>query len=180
MVPPRGKSDAPGAVAPCMSQTSQDAGRPASDLGSTSPDDYLPERSEWVAEQLGAIDAAGDTRAASIQGRPIVVVTMRGARSGLLRRVPLMRVEHEGTYLAVASKGGAPEHPAWFYNLRAGGDVLVQDGTEQHVRRSRLLEDGPERDAWWERAVAAFPSYADYQEKTERQIPVFALEPHGA
>ncbi|HSP59988.1 MAG TPA: nitroreductase/quinone reductase family protein [Ornithinimicrobium sp.] len=101
---------------------------------------------------------------------------MRGARSGMLRRVPLMRVEHEGDYLAVASKGGAPEHPAWFHNLRAHQDVLVHDGTGQHVRRARLLEEGPEREAWWDRAVAAFPSYADYQERTARTIPVFVLE----
>ncbi|MFK5635834.1 nitroreductase family deazaflavin-dependent oxidoreductase [Ornithinimicrobium sp. LYQ103] len=137
---------------------------------------YLPEKSGWVAEQLTKIDAARDTGAVDVQGRPVVVVTMRGARSGLLRRVPLMRVEHDGSYLAVASKGGAPEHPVWFHNLRADGEVLVQDGRQQHVLRARLLEDGPERDAWWVRAVEAFPSYGDYQEKTERQIPVFVLE----
>lgn len=137
----------------------------------------MPERTGWVAQQLAAIDAAGDTSAVSVQGRPVVVVTMRGARSGLLRRVPVMRVEHEGSYLAVASKGGAPEHPVWFHNLRAHGDVLVQDGPHQHVRRARLLEDGPEREAWWARAVEAFPAYAEYQARTERLIPVFVLEP---
>lgn len=137
---------------------------------------YLPEKQGWVADQLSAIDAAGTTDAASVQGRPVVVVTMRGARSGQLRRVPLMRVEHDGSYLAVASKGGAPEHPQWFHNITAHSDVLVQDGTTQHALRARLLEDGPEREAWWERAVAAFPSYADYQDKTDRQIPVFVLE----
>lgn len=138
---------------------------------------YLPEKSGWVADQLAQIDAAGDTSAATVKGMPVVVVTMRGVRSGMLRRVPVMRVEHEGTYAAVASKGGAPEHPHWFHNLKGGGDVLVQDGTTQEVRRVRMLEDGPERDTWWERAVAAFPPYADYQEKTDRQIPVFLLEP---
>ncbi|MGC5584863.1 nitroreductase family deazaflavin-dependent oxidoreductase [Ornithinimicrobium sp. W1679] len=137
---------------------------------------YLPERSTWVARQLAEIDESGDTRSVQVQGRPVVVVTMRGARSGMLRRVPLMRVEHDGDYLAVASKGGAPEHPQWFHNLRAHADVLVHDGTEQHVRSARLLEEGPERDAWWERAVAAFPSYADYQVRTDRTIPVFVLE----
>lgn len=140
------------------------------------PAAYLPERSAWVARQLEAIDEAGTTRAVAVQGRPVVVVTMRGARSGLLRRVPLMRVEHGGDYLAVASKGGAPEHPVWFHNLRAHQDVLVHDSTEQHVRRARLLEEGAEREAWWERAVAAFPSYADYQASTDRTIPVFVLE----
>ncbi|MFX0539601.1 nitroreductase/quinone reductase family protein [Ornithinimicrobium sp. Y1847] len=152
--------------------------RPLRDeVAAADPASYLSEKSGWVANQLAAIDAAGDTGAVDIQGRPVMVVTMRGARSAMLRRVPLMRVEHEGTYAAVASKGGAPDHPAWFHNLIKGGEVLVQDGAEQHLRRVRLLEDGPERDAWWERSVAAFPSYADYQEKTDRQIPVFLLEP---
>ncbi|AXH95308.1 nitroreductase family deazaflavin-dependent oxidoreductase [Ornithinimicrobium avium] len=139
----------------------------------------MTEKSGWVARQLASIDAAGDTGAVSVQGRPVVVVTMRGARSGQLRRVPLMRVEHEGTYLAVASKGGSPKDPVWVHNLRADSEVLVQDGTDQQVRRARLLEDGAERDAWWSRAVEAFPSYADYQEKTDRQIPVFILERTG-
>lgn len=167
------------AVAPAMVTSPEPARRSAPDLRTSSDEAFLPERSRWVARQLAQIDAAGDTRAASIQGRPIVVVTMRGARTGLLRRVPLMRVEHEGSYLAVASKGGAREHPAWFHNLRAEGEVLVQDGIEQHVRRARLLEEGPEREAWWERAVRAFPPYAEYQEKTERRIPLFALEPRA-
>lgn len=147
---------------------------------STPQDDqpaYLPEKRGWVADQLAAIDAAQDTGAVDVMGRPVVVVTMRGARSGMLRRVPLMRVEHDGTYAAVASKGGHPEHPAWFHNLRGGGEVLVQDGTAQHPRTVRLLDPGAERDSWWERAVEAFPSYADYQDRTERLIPVFLLEP---
>lgn len=141
------------------------------------PSAYLEEKTGWVARQLAAIDAARDTSVVHVQDRPVVVLTMRGARSGMLRRVPVMRVEHEGTYAAVASKGGAPEHPAWFHNLVRGGDVLVQDGTEQAVHRVRLLDDGPERDAWWELAVAAYPPYADYQTRTERLIPVFLLEP---
>lgn len=138
---------------------------------------YLPERTDWVADQLARIDRTGDTGAVAVQGRQVVVVTMRGARSGMLRRVPVMRVEHEGTYAAVASKGGAEHDPVWAHNLRADGEVLVQDGTEQVVRRARLLPQGPERDAWWRRSVEAFPPYADYQEKTQRQIPVFLLEP---
>ena len=158
---------------------STDETQPTHDLADAAigdPAAYLPEKSGWVADQLKAIDAAGDTRAADIQGRSIVVITMRGARSGMLRRVPLMRVEHGGSYLAVASKGGAPEHPAWFHNLVKNRDVLVQDGTSQQPMRARLLEDGEERESWWERAVRAFPPYADYQEKTDRQIPVFVLE----
>ena len=141
------------------------------------PQTFMSENTGWVARQLAKIDEAGDTAAVDVQGRPVVVVTMRGARSGQLRRVPVMRVEHDGTYAAVASKGGAPQHPVWFHNLRADGEVLVQDGSEQPVRHARLLEDGPERDAWWERCVAAFPPYADYQERCERLIPVFLLEP---
>lgn len=141
------------------------------------PTAYLPEKSEWVASQLRDIDAAGDTAAATIQDRPVMVLTMRGARSGMLRRVPLMRVEHDGSYLAVASKGGASDHPAWYHNIAKNPDVLVQDGTSQQLMRARELEDGAERDEWWERAVVAFPSYADYQQKTDRFIPVFVLEP---
>ncbi|WP_149814667.1 nitroreductase family deazaflavin-dependent oxidoreductase [Serinicoccus marinus] len=143
------------------------------------PAAYLPEKSDWVATQLRDIDAAGDTAAATIQDRPVVVITMRGARSGMLRRVPLMRVEHEGSYLAVASKGGAPEHPAWYYNVAKNPDVLVQDGASQQALRGARARRGRERDAWWERAVQTFPSYADYQEKTDRLIPVFVLEPLG-
>ncbi|WP_151523608.1 nitroreductase family deazaflavin-dependent oxidoreductase [Serinicoccus kebangsaanensis] len=156
---------------------------PAHDLADAAigdPTAYLPEKSDWVADQLRAIDAAGDTRAASIQDRSVVVITMRGARSGMLRRVPLMRVEHDGAYLAVASKGGAPENPAWFHNIVKNPDVLVQDGTSQQPLRARMLEEGEERDAWWNRAVEAFPSYADYQTKTDRLIPVFVLEKPAA
>lgn len=141
------------------------------------PDAYLPQVSEGVARQLADIDRAGSTDAASIQNRPIVVITMRGARSGMLRRVPLMRVEHDGRYLAVASKGGHPTHPTWFHNITAHPDVLVQDGADQHPLRARLLEDGPERQEWWERAVADFPPYADYQARAGRTIPIFVLEP---
>lgn len=138
---------------------------------------FLPEKRSGVARQLSAIDEAGTTEVAQIQGRPIVVVTMRGARSNQLRRVPVMRVEHDGVYAAIASKGGAPEHPHWFHNLTVHRDVLVQDGATQHPRRARLLEAGPERDAWWKRAVDAFPPYADYQQAADRLIPVFLLEP---
>ncbi|PZU40777.1 MAG: hypothetical protein DI571_13380, partial [Arsenicicoccus sp.] len=155
---------------------SMDDNQPQHDLRDAAigdPTAYLPEKSEWVEKQLRDIDAAGTTDAATIQDRPVMVVTMRGARSGMLRRVPLMRVEHDGAYLAVASKGGAPEHPAWYHNIVKNRDVLVQDGTSQQALRARELADGPERDAWWQRAVAAFPSYADYQEKTDRLIPVF-------
>lgn len=141
------------------------------------PEAYLPLASEGVARQLADIDRAGTTDAASIQNRPIVVITMRGARTGMLRRVPLMRVEHDGRYLAVASKGGHPTHPTWFHNVSAHRDVLVQDGADQFPLRARLLGDGPERQEWWDRAVTAFPPYAEYQERADRTIPLFVLEP---
>jgi deazaflavin-dependent oxidoreductase (nitroreductase family) len=139
---------------------------------------YLPPATSWVRDQLEQVDATGDTRAVDVRGRPVMVLTMRGRRTGALRRVPLMRVEHDGVYAAVASKGGAPEHPEWYHNLMADASVEVHDGTEHHRTRARLIE-GVERDQWWPRCVAAFPDYADYQERTDREIPVFVLEPVG-
>ncbi len=138
--------------------------------------DYAPSPTGWVREQVEAIEAAGDTRVAQVQGRPIVMLTMRGATSGKIRKVPLMRVEHEGRYLAVASRGGAPEHPKWYGNLIANPDIELQDGTTTVPMRARELE-GQVRYEWWVRAVEAFPPYADYQVKTQRQIPVLILEP---
>lgn len=129
----------------------------------------------WVREQLARIEAAGTTEVAQVMDRPVVVVTMRGARSGRLRPVPLMRVEHDGEYLAVASKGGAPTDPVWVRNIEAHPEVGVHDGTEHHARTARRLE-GQERRVWWERAVRAYPPYADYQERTDREIPVYVLE----
>lgn len=158
------------------SDTASGEAAPALTTEETQGASYLPEKQGWVARHLAAIDQAGTTDVAQIQKRPIIVVTMRGARSGQLRRVPVMRVEHDGSYLAVASKGGAPEHPHWYHNLMAHQDVLVQDGTVQRPMKARLLEEGPEREAWWERATAAFPPYVDYQERAGRQIPVFVLE----
>jgi deazaflavin-dependent oxidoreductase (nitroreductase family) len=107
---------------------------------------------------------------------PVVVVTSRGARSGKIRKTPLMRVEHEGSYALVASKGGAPEHPVWYYNLEKHPRIELQDGPTKQIYNTREIS-GEEKAAWWERAVAAFPDYADYQKKTDRQIPVFVAEP---
>lgn len=137
---------------------------------------YAQETSPWVKQQLETIDETGTTDSVDVQGRPVMVVTVTGRRTGLLRRVPLMRVEHDGVYLAVASKGGHPEHPAWYHSIVANPEVSVQDGS-RHLTglRARRVE-GAERQEWWERAVAAFPSYADYQEKTDREIPLFVLE----
>jgi deazaflavin-dependent oxidoreductase (nitroreductase family) len=108
-------------------------------------------------------------------GLPIVVITSRGAKSGNLRKNPVMRVEHDGVYAAVASKGGAPEHPEWYYNLVADPQVDLQDGPEPASYVARIAS-GQERAEWWARAVAAFPNYAEYQTKTDREIPVFLLE----
>lgn len=142
----------------------------------TSPSDYRPSPSRWVRSQVEEIERTGTTASVHIQHRPVVLLTMTGARSGALRKVPLMRVEHDGVYAAVASLGGAPSHPQWFFNLRAQPDILLQDGIDTWPVRARELE-GTERDEWWQRCVAAFPPYADYQRKTDRVIPVFVLEP---
>jgi len=141
-------------------------------------DDYIPSPSAWVREQVETIEATGDTRSVSVMDRPVVMLTMRGRRTGGLRKVPLMRVEHEGVYAAVASKGGAPEHPVWYRNLLAHPRVTLQDGTASHTAVAREVT-GEERALWWERCVAAYPPYAEYQERTERLIPLFVLEPEG-
>lgn len=141
----------------------------------TTSENYLPSPAKWVRDQVAEIERTGTTTSVHIQDRPVVLLTMTGARSGAVRKVPLMRVEHEGQYAAVASQGGAPEHPQWFHNLVAHPDIDLQDGTETSLVRARELE-GDERDAWWPRCVAAFPPYAEYQTKTGRLIPVFVLE----
>lgn len=130
----------------------------------------------WQADQLAEIDRTGDTRSVGIMDRQVVVLTIRGVKSGKLLRVPLMRVEHDGAYAAVASKGGAPEHPKWYHSLVANPLIEIQDGTTSADYVARELT-GAEREEWWARCVAAFPPYAEYQEKTERTIPVFACEP---
>ena len=131
----------------------------------------------WVREQTEKILETGTTTSVDHpSGRPIVLVTIRGARSGKLRYTPLMRVEHDGRYAVVASKGGSPEHPVWYHNLLANPHVELQDGTVTREFDARELT-GDERREWWERSVAAFPPYAEYQKKTERLIPVFVLGP---
>lgn len=130
----------------------------------------------WVADQLAAIDKAGDTRAADIQGMSIIVYTVRGKRSGKLRRVPLMRVTDGAAYAAVASKGGTPENPAWYYSMKANPRVDLQDGTQTRPFLVRELS-GDERETWWQRCVQTFPPYAEYQANTDRQIPVLLAEP---
>jgi deazaflavin-dependent oxidoreductase (nitroreductase family) len=136
--------------------------------------EYEPSALDWVREQVAAYEASGGTQANTLRdtGIPVIVVTMKGARSGKVRKIALMRVEHDGEYALVASKGGAPQHPDWYHNLVANPDVVqIQDGPEPFDVTVREV-DGDERAAWWERAVAVFPNYADYQANTDRQIPV--------
>ncbi|MET9021880.1 nitroreductase family deazaflavin-dependent oxidoreductase [Actinopolymorpha sp. NPDC004070] len=132
--------------------------------------------SGWVREQTEKIFETGTTDSVDIKGRQVILLTTRGARTGKLRKVPLMRVEHEGVYAIVASLGGAPKHPVWYYNVTADPHVELQDGTTTKAYVAREVT-GEEKAIWWDRAVAAYPDYADYQKKTDRQIPVFVLEP---
>ncbi|WP_086664794.1 nitroreductase family deazaflavin-dependent oxidoreductase [Lentzea kentuckyensis] len=131
---------------------------------------------EWVQNQTKKILETGTTEGIKVLGKPIVLLTVRGAKSGKLRYTPVMRVEHDGSYAVVASKGGAPEHPTWYHNIKANPEIVLQDATVTKDYVAREV-DGAERAEWWERAVAAYPSYAEYQEKTDRQIPVFVLDP---
>ncbi len=140
--------------------------------------EYEPSPTQWVRDQVEAYEATGGREANVLRGRadwPIVVITSRGVKSGKLRKNPVMRVEHDGVYAAVASYGGSPADPTWVANFRADPHVELQDGPEPHDYVAREIE-GEERAEWWERAVAAYSPYADYQEKTERLIPVFLLE----
>ena len=138
--------------------------------------DYEPSPEAWVREQVEAYEASGGTEKTTLRGVPVVVVTSVGAKSGNLRKNPVMRVEHDGVYALVASKGGAPTHPVWYHNLRAEPRIEFQDGPDRGDYVVRLAE-GDERAQWWERAVAVWPAYADYQTKTDREIPVFLAEP---
>jgi len=130
---------------------------------------------DWVSDQVAAYEGSGGTEANTLMdtGMPIIIVTSIGNKTGKVRKTPLMKVEHDGEYALVASVGGAPKHPVWYWNLKADPtSILVQDGPEPFAVDVREL-DGDERGVWWERAVAAYPPYAEYQERTERVIPVF-------
>lgn len=139
--------------------------------------EYAPSTSAWAREQAELIEASGGTDGLTLRdtGLPVIVLTTVGAKSGKLRKTALMRVEHEGVYAVVASRGGSPQHPQWYWNLVAHPLVELQDATEKHDYRAREVH-GAEREQWWERSVAAYPPYADYQANTERIIPVFVLE----
>jgi F420H(2)-dependent quinone reductase len=138
--------------------------------------EYEPSTSDWAREQTELFDQSGGTEGNTLRGMPIIVMTSVGARSGKLRKTPLMRVEQDGEYAVVASLGGAPKHPVWYHNLKQNPHVELQDGP---VKRDYLAREvtGDEKATWWERAVAAYPDYADYQKKTTREIPVFVLTP---
>lgn len=138
--------------------------------------EYAPSTFDWVADQVSRYEASGGTEGTEIHGYPCVVLTTRGAKTGAVRKSPVIRVEDGGTYLAVASLGGAPNNPSWYHNLRANPQVQVQDGPQVGEYTARLAE-GDERARWWDFAVSTFPQYAEYQTKTDRVIPVFVLEP---
>jgi deazaflavin-dependent oxidoreductase (nitroreductase family) len=138
--------------------------------------EYLPSTSEWARQQAEAFEASGGQEAAELRGVPIIVLTTVGAKTGGLRKTALMRVEHDGKYAVVASKGGAPEHPAWFYNLVKNPRVALQDGDVKKEYDAHQAE-GAEREEWWGYATEVWPDYDEYQKKTERRIEVFVLEP---
>ena len=136
---------------------------------------YVPSKTQWVRENVEEYESSGGTRGTELNGFPVVVITSVGAKSGNLRKNPVMRVERDGAYLAVASKGGAADDPIWADNFRQHPEVDLQDKTEKHTYRVREL-DGAEYDDWWEHAVATWSTYADYKKKTDRKIPLFLLE----
>ncbi len=138
--------------------------------------EYEPSSARWARDQAELYEATNGEKGGSLRGRPVIVLTSVGAKTGKLRKTALMRVEHEGVYAAVASLGGAPKHPVWYYNLKANPHVELQDGAAKRDYMAREVV-GAEKAIWWERAVEAWPDYANYQARTDRQIPVFVLEP---
>ncbi|MCJ0903689.1 nitroreductase [Rhodococcus sp. SRB_17] len=138
--------------------------------------EYEPSPATWAADQVELIEKSGGTEGNELNGMAVVILTTVGAKSGKVRKTPLMRVEHDGKYAVVASLGGAPKNPVWYYNVKANPNVTLRDATQVSDMVAREVT-GDEKAIWWERAVAAFPDYAEYQKKTDREIPVFVLEP---
>ncbi|WP_330231941.1 nitroreductase family deazaflavin-dependent oxidoreductase [Nocardia sp. NBC_00508] len=138
--------------------------------------EYEPSTSGWAREQAESYEGSAGTKATTLQGKPVVLLTSKGAKTGKLRKTPLMRVEHDGEYAVVASLGGAPKHPVWYHNIKAEPHVELRDGEVSKDYTAREVF-GDEKALWWERAVAVWPDYANYQTKTDRQIPVFVLTP---
>jgi deazaflavin-dependent oxidoreductase (nitroreductase family) len=140
---------------------------------------YEPSAASWSRDQVDLYERSGGTEGTHLNGKPVIILTSVGAKTGKLRKTPLMRVEHDGEYAVVASLGGAPRHPVWYYNLTANPHVELQDGPVKKDYRAEEVS-GEQRAIWWERAIAAWPDYAAYQEKTTRIIPVFVLTPMDA
>ena len=140
--------------------------------------EYIPSPSDWVAEQVELYEGSQGTKGLTLRdtGLPVIIVTNRGRKTGAIRKTPLMRVKDGDSYILVASRGGAPKHPLWYYNLKADPDVEIRDGTEVYSMRIREVTDSAERARLWDIAVAAYPPYQEYQERTERVIPVFIAE----
>jgi deazaflavin-dependent oxidoreductase (nitroreductase family) len=138
--------------------------------------EYQPSPEQWVRDQVELYERSGGTEGTTMRDVPVVVLTSLGAKSGKIRKNPLMRVEHQGKYAVVASQGGAPKNPTWYHNLVAHPQVELQDGTVRQDMTARVVE-GAERELWWSRSVEVWPDYAEYQTKTDRVIPVFVLEP---
>ncbi|OBB38131.1 nitroreductase family deazaflavin-dependent oxidoreductase [Mycobacterium sp. 852002-51961_SCH5331710] len=138
--------------------------------------EYAPSPWDWVREHADQITESGTTEGVDLKGKPLILLTTVGAKTGKIRKTPLMRVEHDGQYAIVASLGGAPKHPVWYHNVKAHPRVELQDGPVTREYEAREVT-GEEKALWWERAVAAWPDYAEYQKKTDRQIPVFVLTP---
>ncbi|MEU4492192.1 nitroreductase family deazaflavin-dependent oxidoreductase [Streptomyces sp. NPDC023998] len=138
--------------------------------------EYEPSTQKWVRDQVELYESSGGAKGTTLRGMPVIVLTTKGAKSGKIRKSPLMRVEHDGAYAVVASLGGAPKNPVWYYNVVADPQVELQDGPVRQDMTAREVT-GDEKALWWKRAVEAYPDYAAYQKKTEREIPVFVLEP---
>jgi deazaflavin-dependent oxidoreductase (nitroreductase family) len=138
--------------------------------------EYEPSTSDWARENAEKYMESGGADGTELQGKPVILLTTLGAKTGKIRKTPLMRVEHDGEYAVVASLGGAPKNPVWYYNIKAHPQVELQDGPVTKDYEAREVV-GDEKAAWWERAVAAWPDYANYQKKTDRQIPLFVLTP---
>jgi len=138
--------------------------------------EYEPSTSDWARDNAELYMASGGKEGTELKGKPVILLTTIGAKTGKVRKTPLMRVEHGGEYAVVASLGGAPKHPVWYFNIKTNPRVELQDGTETRDYEAREVV-GDEKAIWWERAVEAWPDYAEYQRKTDRQIPVFVLTP---
>lgn len=138
--------------------------------------EYVPPTMDWVREHVDQIESSGGSEGMTMQGVPVIMLRHRGAKTGAVRKSPLIKVEHEGRYAAVASLGGAPKHPQWYFNLKAHPEIELQDGTETKQLVAREVT-GDEKSRWWKYAAEVFPTYDEYQSKTDREIPLFVLEP---